>query len=197
MTLKNRKAAGPDDVPEEAIKADVETATNMLHSLFSKIWVGEKGTSLLERRNCHAAIKGDLRECSNYRGIMLLSVPGKVLNRILLERMKGAVDPKLCDQQAGFHRNRSCADQIASLRIIVEQSLEWNSSLYINFIEYEKAFDSVDRDTLWKLLKHYGVPEKIISLICCTYQPVYEMQDLHAGHMSESFEVKTGVRQTS
>ena len=55
---------------------------------------------------------------------MLLSTPGKVLNRILLERMKEAVDPKLRDQQAGFRRNRSCADQIASLRIIVEQSLE-------------------------------------------------------------------------
>ena len=51
---------------------------------------------------------------------MLLSTPGTVLNRVLLERMKEAVDPKLRDQQAGFLRNRSCADQIASLRIIVE-----------------------------------------------------------------------------
>ena len=96
---------------------------------------------------------------------MLLSTPGKVLNRILLERMKKAVDPKLLDQQAGFRRNRSCADQIASLCIIVEQSLEWNSPLYINFIDYEKAFDSVDRETMLKLLRHYGVPKKIISLI--------------------------------
>ena len=58
---------------------------------------------------------------------MFLSTPGKVLNRIVLESMKEAVDPKLRDQQAGFRRNRSRADQIASLRIIVEQSLEWNS----------------------------------------------------------------------
>ena len=102
----------------------------------------------MERRNHHqAAKKGDLRDCSNYRGIMLLSTPGKVLNRILLERMKEAVNPKLRDQQAGFRRNRSCADQIANLCIIVEQSLEWNSPLYINFIDYEKAFDSVDRQT--------------------------------------------------
>ena len=100
-------------------------------------------------------------------GIMLLSVPGKVFNRILLERIKEAVDPKLRDQQAGFRRNRSCADQIATLRIIVEQTSEWNSPLYINFIDYEKAFDSVDRETLWKLLRHYGIPEKITSLIKC------------------------------
>ena len=114
------------------------------------------------------AKKGDLRDCNNYRGIMLLSVPSKVLNRVLLERMKEAVDPKLRDQQAGSHRNRSRANQIASLHIILEQSLEWNSPLYINFIDYEKAFDSVDREMLWKLPRHYGVPEKIITLICCT-----------------------------
>ena len=66
---------------------------------------------------------------------MLLSTPGKVLNRILFERMKEAVDPKLRDQQAGFRLNTSCADRIASLRIVVEQSLEWNSPLYINLID--------------------------------------------------------------
>ena len=130
------------------------------------------GTGPVERRNHHQADKkkGDLRDCSNYRGIMLLSAPGNVLNRVLLERMKEAVDPKLRDQQAGFRRNRSCADQIASLRIIVEQSLEWNSPLYINFIDYEKAFDSVDSETMWKLLRHYGVPEKTFSLIRCSFQ---------------------------
>ena len=75
--------------------------------------------------------KGDLRECSNYRGIMPKIVSAKqVLNRILLERMSKAVDPKL-HQQAGFRSNRSCADQIASLRIIIEQSLEWKSPLYV------------------------------------------------------------------
>ncbi|VDP23838.1 unnamed protein product [Schistosoma margrebowiei] len=61
---------------------------------------------------------------------------------------KDAVDAQLRDQQAGFRKDRSCPDRIATLRIIAEQSVEWNSSLYINFIDYEKAFDSVDRRTL-------------------------------------------------
>nr|KAG5686179.1 hypothetical protein BaRGS_018955 [Batillaria attramentaria] len=73
-------------------------------------------------------------------------------------------------------------------------SHEWNSPLYINFIDYEKAFDSVDREALWKLLRHYGVPGKIISLIQCTYQDM-SCRTAHAGQLSESFEVKTGVRQ--
>nr|KAG5700710.1 hypothetical protein BaRGS_029075 [Batillaria attramentaria] len=153
----------------------------MLHSLFSKIWETEEvPAQWKEGIVIKLPKKGDLRDCSNYRGIMLLSVPGKVLNRILLERMREAVDPMLRDQQAGFRRNRSCADQIASLRIIVEQSLEWNSPLYINFIDYEKAFDSVDREALWKLLRHYGVPGKIISLIRCTYQDM-SCRIAHAG----------------
>ena len=168
-TLRSGKAAGPDEIPAEAIKADIETAVQMLYSFFSKIWEKEKVPAQWKEGIIIKLPKKDLRDCSSYQGIMLLSTSGKVLNRTLLDRIKEAVDPKLRDQQAGFRWNRSCADQIASLRIIVEQSLEWNSPLYINFIDYEKAFDSVDRETMWKLLRHYGVPKKIISIILCTH----------------------------
>lgn len=75
-------------------------------------------------------------------------MPGRVLNRILLERISKAVYPKLRDQHAEFRSNILCDDQIASLRIIIEQSLELKSPLYVNSIDYEKAFDSVDRETL-------------------------------------------------
>ena len=191
MTSRSGKAAGPDEIPAEAIKAEVETAVQMLYSLFSKIWEEEEvPAQWKEGIIIKLPEKGDLRDCSNYRGIMRLSTPDKVLNGILLERMKEAVYPKLRDQQAGFRRNRSCSDQIASLRIIVEQSLKWNSPLYINFIDYEKAFDSVDREAMWKLVRLYGVPRKIISLIRCTFQDM-SCKIAHAGQLSESFEVKT------
>ena len=104
------------------------------------------------------------------------------------------VDPMLRDQQAGFRQNRSCLDQIATLRIIVEQSLEWNSSLYVNFVDYEKAFDSVDRKTLWKLLRHYGVPTKLVNLIKNSYDGT-GCRVIHGGQLTCRFEVKTGVRQ--
>jgi len=79
--------------------------------------------------------------------------------------MKDAIDPQLGEQQASFRKNRSCTDQIAMLLIILEQSLEWNSALYINFVDYEKAFDSMDHQTLWKLLRHYRILEKITNII--------------------------------
>ncbi|VDO71449.1 unnamed protein product [Schistosoma curassoni] len=79
--------------------------------------------------------------------------------------MKDCVDAQLRDQQAGFRKDRSCTAQIATLRITVEQFVEWSLSLYINFIDYEKAFDSMDRKTLWKLPRHYGVPQKMVNTI--------------------------------
>ena len=98
------------------------------------------------------------------------------------------------NEQAGFRQNRSCTDQIATLRIIIEQSIEWNSPLYVNFIDYEKAFDSVDRDTLWKLLRHYGMPVKIVNLIKNTYEGT-SCRVVHGGQLTNGFLVRTGVRQ--
>ena len=125
---------------------------------------------------------------------MLLSIPGKVLSRIILERMKDEVDILLRKNQAGFRRNRSCTDQIAALRIIIEQSMEFNSPLYINFIDYSKAFDSIDRKTLWKIMAHYGIPDKLINLIKSMYSNSGG-QILYKGKLSVFFEIATGVRQ--
>ena len=138
--------------------------------------------------------KGSLKECANWRGIILLSIPGKVFSRVLLERMKKEVEAILRDEQAGFRQERSCTDQIATLRMILEQSLEWNTSLYVVFIDYEKAFDSVDRSTLWKLLQHYGIPEKIIRMIRLAYEPS-TCQVIHGNTLTEPFTVLSGVRQ--
>ena len=193
--LKAHKAAGPDHIPPDALKAGMETSVDILHTLFQKVWEEEKIPG--EWKEAHLIKlpkKGDLTNCNNYRGISLLSVPGKVFNRVMLDRMKEATDDKLRGNQAGFRRNRSCVDQIATLRIIVEQSLEWNSPLLINFIDYEKAFDSVDRETLWKIMRHYGIPDKLVKLVKATYEGT-NCQVFHEGQLSQPFQVQTGVRQ--
>ena len=143
--LKSGKAAGPDHIPPEALKADINTTVEILYKLFEAIWIEEvvpndwKLGDLIKIPK-----KGDLQNCDNYRGISLLSVPGKVLNRVVLERLRVAVDPNLRENQAGFRKGRSRTDQIATLRIIIKQSIEWNSALFVNFIDFEKAFDSLE-----------------------------------------------------
>lgn len=84
--------------------------------------------------------------------------------------MKDAVDPHLWDHQAGFRKNISGMDQIAILQIILEQAVGWNTPLDVNFIDYEKVFDSVDRWTIWQLLRHYSVPQKITNIIRNAYE---------------------------
>ena len=108
--------------------------------------------------------------------------------------MREAVDRILRENQAGFRPSRSTADQITTLRIIVEQSLEWRAALCINFIDYEKAFDSLDRNVLWDLMANYGIPSKIISLVKDTYEGT-SCRILHEGGLAESFSIKLGVRQ--
>ena len=122
---------------------------------------------------------------------MLLNMASKVFCRVILERIKIALDEKLREEQAGFRAGRSCTDQIATLRIIIEQSIEWQSSLYIDFIGFEKAFDSISRDVLWRLLRHYGLPDKIVTII----RVLYEVAMVHNGQKTQPLDMRTGVRQ--
>lgn len=94
-TLKNGKATGPDEITAEAIKANIETSVSILYKLIKKIWEEESfpeewKPGILMR----LTKKGDLSEYSKYQGILLLSVPNKILNRILLERIEQSSRPK-------------------------------------------------------------------------------------------------------
>ncbi|VDP55130.1 unnamed protein product [Schistosoma curassoni] len=103
--IKNGKAAGPDNIPAEAVKSNIEVTTNMLYSLFKKI--GDEEQVPMDWKEGHLIKipkKGDLSKCEIFRGITLLSIPGKVFNRVLLNRMKDAVDAQLRDQHAGCKR---------------------------------------------------------------------------------------------
>ena len=193
--LRNNKAAGPDGIPGDIIKGSIDSSAKALKGLFHWVWTTEIfPQDWKEGHIVKLPKKGNLQQCGNHRGITLLSVPGKVFNRVILERLKNGLDTKLRDEQAGFRKGKSCADQIATLRIIVEQSLEWNSPLYINFIDFEKAFDSVDRESLWKLLRHFGVPQKLTDLISKMYENT-TARVIHSGELSDAFDIRTGVRQ--
>ena len=192
---KGNRAPGEDRITADMLKADPATSAKTLGKLFNKVWEEEKVPETWKKGIIvKLPKKGDLSVCSNWRGINLLSTPGKIFCRIMLQRMRQAIERILREEQAGFRSGRGCIDQIFVLRTIVEQSLEWNSSLYINFIDFEKAFDSIHHPSLWKILEAYGFPPKVINILrdmyannqCCVR---------HDGQQSEWFHVKTGVRQ--
>ena len=80
---------------------------------------------------CYTAKERDTVHCQNWRGVTLLVIASKILSRIVLDRMKSALDSLLRDEQTGFRCESSCTGQIATLKIIIEQSLEWNSGLFL------------------------------------------------------------------
>ena len=100
------------------MKIDFDITANMLHPLFEKIWA--EGEMPNEWR-CGLLVKlpkkGDTANCDNWSGITLLSVPSKVFTRVLLNRIKEHVNLRLQKGKAGFRPNRSCIDQINTLRI--------------------------------------------------------------------------------
>ena len=98
------------------------------------------------------------------------------------------------DKQAGFRSDRSCTDHIATLRIIIEQSIEWDSSLYMYFVDFVNAFDSVDRENSSKLLQHHGIPKKILKLVRSACEPSTR-QVIHDNKLTELFNVLTGVKE--
>ena len=192
---KNGKASGNDNINAELFKTDLETNTNILCKLFNLIWTRERfPESWKESQIVKIPKKGDLSNCSNWRGISLLSVPSKIFTRILMNRIKHSIEERLRIEQAGFRGGRSTINQIFILRNIIEQNVELNSTLYLNFIDFAKAFDSINRDCLWKILKIYGIPQKIINLMKNLYQGS-SGRVLVNGTTTEKFDIRTGVKQ--
>ena len=79
---------------------------------------------------------------------------------MILFRLRDAVNKGLREEQCGFRKGRGCVDQIFTLRLIIEKCLSCQTPLVLSFIDYEKAFNSVDKRALAKVLSLYGIPDK-------------------------------------
>ena len=85
--------------------------------------------------------------------------------KILQARLQQYVNRELPDVQAGFRKGRRTRDQIANTHWIIEKAREFQKNTYFCFIDYDKAFDCVDRTKLWKILKEMGIPDNLICLM--------------------------------
>ena len=105
------------------------------------------------------------KECSNYHTIALISHASKVMLKILQTRLQQYVNRELPDVPAGFRKGRGTRDQIANIRWLMEKAREFQKNIYFCFIDYGKAFDCVDHNKLWKILKEMGIPDHLICLL--------------------------------
>ena len=113
--------------------------------------------------------KGNAKECSNYHTIALISHASKIMVKILQARLQQYVNHELPDVQAGFRKGRGTRNQIANIRWIMEKAREFQKNI---FIDYAKAFDCVDHNKLWRILKEMGILDHVTCLLrnLCTGQ---------------------------
>merc|ERR1711888_425040 len=130
----------------------------------------------------------------NSRGISLLSVPGKVYGRILIERVVENSEGQVGEELSGFRKGRSCADQVFVLRRVCEKMKEKGKQVWVAFMDLEKAYDRIDRDAMWQVMRIYGIGGRVLRGIMSFYDMGRACVRV-GSKVSESFEVRVGLRQ--
>ena len=109
--------------------------------------------------------KGNAKKYSNYHTISLISHASRVMLKILQARLQQYVNCEIPNVQAGFGKDRGTRDQTASISWIIKKAREFQKNIYFCFIGYAKAFDCVDHNKQWKILKEMGIPDHLTCLL--------------------------------
>ena len=165
-SITTNKASGADGIPVELFQILKDDAVKVLHSICQQIWKTQQWPQDW-KRSVFIPIpkKGNAKECSNYRIIALISHASKVMLKILQARLLQYVNRELPDVQAGFRKGRGTRDQIANIRWIMEKAREFQKNIYFCFIDYAEAFDCVNHNKLWRILKEMGIPDHLPCLL--------------------------------
>ena len=165
-SITTNKASVGDGIPVELFQILKDDAVKVLHSICQQIWKTQQ-----QPQGCKKSVfiqipkKGNAKEGSNYCTIALISHASKVMLKILQARLQQYMNWELSDVQAGFRKGRGTRDQIANIRWIMEKAREFQKNIYFSFIDYAKAFDCVDHNQLWKILKEMGIPDHLTCLL--------------------------------
>ena len=137
--------------------------------------------------------KGNPLDIKNFRPISLLSTVYKVFTTVLCRRMERDLEDNQPAEQAGFRKQFSTIDHVFAVRELMQKSCEYRFPLYMAFVDYRKAFDSVEFDSVWTALSNQGVNTKIIN----TIKAVYAKAQVHVriGTDKTPVVVQRGVRQ--
>ena len=140
--------------------------------------------------------KGNPQVCDNHRGISLLSIAGKILAKILLNRLNVHLDKAglIPESPCGFRKDRGTIDMIFTARQLEAKCQEQNVDLYMTFVDLTKAFDTASRDGLWKIMAKFGCPPRNIAVARQFYDGM-QARVQNDGEYSEPFPVINGVKQ--
>ena len=160
------KASGGDGIPVELFQILKDDAVKVLHVICQQIWKTQQWPQDW-KRSVFIPIpkKGNVKECSNYCTIALISHTSKVMLKILQARLQQYMNCELPDVQVGFRKGRGTRNQIANIHWIIKKSREFQKNTYFCFVDYAKTFDCVTHNVLWNILKELGVPNHLTCLL--------------------------------
>ncbi|KAK3528654.1 hypothetical protein QTP70_007199 [Hemibagrus guttatus] len=193
--LLGGKAPGVDEICPEYLKPLDVVGLSWLTRLCNIAW--QSGTVPLDWATgvlVPLFKKGDWRVCSNYRGITLLSLPGKVYSRVLERRFRLLVKPWIQEEQCNFRPGCGTLDQLYTLHRVLEGSWEFAQPVHMCFVDLEKAFDCVPRSILWEVLWEYGVHGPLLRAVRSLYNRSRSLVRI-ASCKSDLFPVHVGLRQ--
>jgi len=162
--LKSHKSPGIDQIPAQLFKAGGRTICLEIHKLTTSISKKEKLPEEWKESIIAPIHKKDKTDCNNYRGISLLPTTYKILSNILLSKLIPYAKEIIGDHQCGFRRSMSTIDHIFCICQILEKKWEYNEEVHQLFIDFKKAYDSVRREVLYKILIESGIPRKLVRL---------------------------------
>ena len=132
------------------------------------------------------------KECSNYHTIALISHTSRVMLKIPQARLQQYMNSEIPDDQAEYMKGTGIRDQTANIRWIIKKAREFQKNIYFCFIDYAKAFDCVDNNKLWDILKEMGIPDHLT----CLLRNLHTDQEarVKTGHVtSDWFQIGKGV----
>ena len=142
----------------------------MLHSICQQTWKTQQWPQDWKRSVfIPFPKKGNAKECSNYRAIVLISHTSKLMLKILQAKLQQYMNHELPDTQAGFRKDRGTRDQIANICWIIEKAREFQKRIYFCFIDYAKAFGCVNHNKLWKILREMAIQDHLTCLLRNVY----------------------------
>ena len=164
-SITMNKANGGDGIPAELfqiLKDDAVKVYTQYASKFGKLSSGHRTRKVSFHSNPK---ERQCKECSNCHTFALNSHASKVKLKIVQARLQQYMNREIPDVQAGFRQGRGTRDQIANIHWIIEKAREFQKNIYLCFIDYAKAFDCVDHNQLWKILKEMGIPDHLTCLL--------------------------------
>jgi len=194
-TMQTGKAPGDDGITVEMLKAAQETLLPILTGMLNRyLEEGRIDNNLANSSTLLLPKKGDLTLLSNYRPISLLSSIAKLFTRTLCNRIKATMEHEQGEEQAGFRAGFSTIEHIATLCELIERCREFRVPLYICFVDFEKAFDSVELNALWRSMQCQGVHPQLIRLLQSIYTQAKNVVRINADQRVE-VKIERGVRQ--